>query len=112
MVWVSEVFYVCKLDFKAGPSLYVSSFLFLCSYVLECANCGIIYRSRQYWMGNQDPESSVVRPEVKHVWQGVSHCSSSLALNVIDSLMLILYASRLTPSRRIIRMLLRGFWMA
>ncbi|XP_066518536.1 zinc finger FYVE domain-containing protein 1 isoform X2 [Hoplias malabaricus] len=39
-------------------------------YVLECPNCGIIYRSRQYWMGNQDPESSVVRPEVKHVWQG------------------------------------------
>ncbi|XP_048017459.1 zinc finger FYVE domain-containing protein 1 [Megalobrama amblycephala] len=38
-------------------------------YVLECASCGIIYRSRQYWMGNQDPESSVVRPEVKHVWQ-------------------------------------------
>ncbi|XP_030632525.1 zinc finger FYVE domain-containing protein 1 [Chanos chanos] len=39
-------------------------------YVLECASCGIIYRSRQYWIGNQDPESSVVRPEVKHVWQG------------------------------------------
>ncbi|XP_062872882.1 zinc finger FYVE domain-containing protein 1 isoform X2 [Trichomycterus rosablanca] len=39
-------------------------------YVLECPFCGIIYRSRQYWMGNQDPESSVVRPEVKHVWQG------------------------------------------
>ncbi|XP_072546828.1 zinc finger FYVE domain-containing protein 1 [Salminus brasiliensis] len=39
-------------------------------YVLECPNCGIIYRSRQYWMGNQDPESSVVRPEVKHVWLG------------------------------------------
>uniref|UniRef100_W5NB36 Si:ch211-11n16.2 n=1 Tax=Lepisosteus oculatus TaxID=7918 RepID=W5NB36_LEPOC len=39
-------------------------------YVLECASCGIIYRSRQYWMGNQDPESSVVRPEIKHVWPG------------------------------------------
>ncbi|XP_061073816.1 zinc finger FYVE domain-containing protein 1 [Conger conger] len=39
-------------------------------YVLECASCGIIYRSRQYWLGNQDPESGVVRPEVKHVWQG------------------------------------------
>ncbi|TRY89419.1 hypothetical protein DNTS_010820 [Danionella cerebrum] len=39
-------------------------------YVLECGSCGIIYRSRQYWMGNQDPESGVVRPEVKHVWQG------------------------------------------
>ncbi|XP_039624056.1 zinc finger FYVE domain-containing protein 1 [Polypterus senegalus] len=39
-------------------------------YVLECSNCGIIYRSRQYWMGNQDPESSVVRSEVRHVWPG------------------------------------------
>lgn len=39
-------------------------------YVLECASCGIIYRSRQYWLGNQDPESGVVRPEVKHVWEG------------------------------------------
>ncbi|MBN3271894.1 ZFYV1 protein, partial [Polyodon spathula] len=39
-------------------------------YVLECPCCGIIYRSRQYWIGNQDPESCVVRPEVKHVWPG------------------------------------------
>ncbi|XP_039880040.1 zinc finger FYVE domain-containing protein 1 isoform X2 [Simochromis diagramma] len=38
-------------------------------YVLECASCGVIYRSRQYWMGNQDPESGVVRSEVKHVWE-------------------------------------------
>lgn len=56
-------------------------------YVLECASCGIIYRSRQYWMGNQDPESSVVRPEVKHVWQGVSvsvHVFSLLMLTVVN----------------------------
>ncbi|XP_010769163.1 zinc finger FYVE domain-containing protein 1-like [Notothenia coriiceps] len=39
-------------------------------YVLECASCGVIYRSRQYWVGNQDPESGVVRSEVKHVWEG------------------------------------------
>ncbi|GCC34801.1 hypothetical protein chiPu_0013278, partial [Chiloscyllium punctatum] len=42
-------------------------------YVLECPNCGVIYRSRQYWIGNQDPEASVVRPELKHVWQGECH---------------------------------------
>ncbi|CAB1339817.1 unnamed protein product [Coregonus sp. 'balchen'] len=24
-------------------------------YVIECPNCGVIYRSRQYWYGNQDP---------------------------------------------------------
>uniref|UniRef100_A0A3Q3WK95 FYVE-type domain-containing protein n=1 Tax=Mola mola TaxID=94237 RepID=A0A3Q3WK95_MOLML len=39
-------------------------------YVLECVSCGVIYRSRQYWMGNQDPETGVVRSEVKHVWEG------------------------------------------
>lgn len=43
----------------------------LLRYVLECASCGVIYRSRQFWMGNQDPESGVVRSEVKHVWEGV-----------------------------------------
>uniref|UniRef100_A0A672LZG1 Zinc finger FYVE domain-containing protein 1-like n=1 Tax=Sinocyclocheilus grahami TaxID=75366 RepID=A0A672LZG1_SINGR len=52
-------------EYFTCPSVCLS-----CNYVLECASCGIIYRSRQYWMGNQDPESSVVRPEVKHVWQG------------------------------------------
>lgn len=44
----------------------------LLSFVLECVNCGVIYRSRQYWVGNQDPESGLVRSEVKHVWEGVS----------------------------------------
>uniref|UniRef100_A0A8C2WZG7 Si:ch211-11n16.2 n=1 Tax=Cyclopterus lumpus TaxID=8103 RepID=A0A8C2WZG7_CYCLU len=39
-------------------------------FVLECASCGVIYRSRQYWTGNQDPESGVVRSEIKHVWEG------------------------------------------
>lgn len=39
-------------------------------YVLECSRCGVIFRSRQYWVGNQDPESGVVRSEVKHVWEG------------------------------------------
>ncbi|XP_053577779.1 zinc finger FYVE domain-containing protein 1 isoform X2 [Bombina bombina] len=37
-------------------------------YVLECRVCGIIFRSRQYWYGNRDPDGSVVRQEVRHVW--------------------------------------------
>ena len=41
-------------------------------YVLECAQCGIIYRSRQYWYGNEDPVDTVVRTEIRHVWPGVS----------------------------------------
>ncbi|KAM4696302.1 LOW QUALITY PROTEIN: zinc finger FYVE domain-containing protein 1-like [Rhinophrynus dorsalis] len=37
-------------------------------YLLECRICGIIYRSRQYWYGNRDPDGSIVRQEVRHVW--------------------------------------------
>ncbi|PAA48718.1 hypothetical protein BOX15_Mlig026800g3, partial [Macrostomum lignano] len=38
-------------------------------YVLECPTCGVIYRSRQHWYGNEDPErAKVVRSEVRHVW--------------------------------------------
>ena len=32
----------------------------------------MIYRSRQYWYGNLDPEQKVVRTEIRHVWRGVS----------------------------------------
>jgi len=39
-------------------------------YVLECPECGIIYRSRKYWYGNQDPVENTVRTEIKHVWPG------------------------------------------
>ncbi|KAI0213644.1 Zinc finger FYVE domain-containing protein 1 [Lamellibrachia satsuma] len=39
-------------------------------YVLECPHCGIIYRSRQYWYGNQDPDKAAVRTETRHVWPG------------------------------------------
>uniref|UniRef100_A0AAY4BFX5 FYVE-type domain-containing protein n=1 Tax=Denticeps clupeoides TaxID=299321 RepID=A0AAY4BFX5_9TELE len=39
-------------------------------YVIECPNCGVIYRSRQYWYGNQDPVDTVVRTEIQHVWLG------------------------------------------
>ncbi|KAL4238677.1 Zinc finger FYVE domain-containing protein 1 [Mactra antiquata] len=35
--------------------------------VLECKNCGIIFRSRQYWYGNPEVEN-VVHEEVAHVW--------------------------------------------
>ncbi|XP_053469700.1 zinc finger FYVE domain-containing protein 1 [Ictalurus furcatus] len=39
-------------------------------YVIECPNCSVIYRSRQYWYGNQDPVDTVVRTEIHHVWPG------------------------------------------
>ena len=43
-----------------------------CRYVIDCPNCGVVYRSRQYWFGNQDPVDTVVRTEIVHVWPGVS----------------------------------------
>lgn len=47
-------------------------FLLDCRYVIECPNCGVVYRSRQYWFGNQDPVDTVVRTEIVHIWPGVS----------------------------------------
>lgn len=46
-------------------------FFFVDSYVLECSYCGVIYRSRQHWYGNVDPEKTVVRTEIRHVWADV-----------------------------------------
>lgn len=52
--------------------------------MLECVNCGVIYRSRQFWVGNQDPESGVVRSEVKHVWEGVSTGAEASCFDPFD----------------------------
>lgn len=41
-------------------------------YIIECPNCGEIYRSRQYWYGNQNPEDTAVCTEIKHVWNTVN----------------------------------------
>lgn len=38
--------------------------------LIECPNCGEIYRSRQYWYGNKNPEDAAVRSEIIHVWKG------------------------------------------
>ncbi|KAG7240303.1 hypothetical protein INR49_027114, partial [Caranx melampygus] len=47
-----------------------SSICLSCGYVIECPNCAVIYRSRQYWYGNQDPVETVVRTEIQHIWPG------------------------------------------
>ena len=38
-------------------------------FVIECPKHGEIYRSRQYWYGNNEPKD-VTRLEVVHVWPG------------------------------------------
>jgi zinc finger FYVE domain-containing protein 1 len=47
--------------------------MYVARYVIECPYCGEIYRSRQYWYGNKNPEDAAVRPEIQHVWPGVSY---------------------------------------
>ncbi|XP_063697419.1 zinc finger FYVE domain-containing protein 1-like [Culicoides brevitarsis] len=38
--------------------------------LIECPNCGEIYRSRKHWYGNKSPEDAAVRYEMIHVWKG------------------------------------------
>lgn len=57
-------------SYEAKRKLYQFA-LSLSRYVIECPNCAVIYRSRQYWYGNQDPVETVVRTEIQHVWPGV-----------------------------------------
>lgn len=40
-------------------------------YVIECLRCGVIYRSRQYWYGN-NTEDVAVRKKITHVWSVVN----------------------------------------
>ncbi|MBN3304972.1 ZFYV1 protein, partial [Amia calva] len=76
--------FTCKACYEAGKEVIVvpktsassdSPWLGLAryawsGYVIECPNCGVIYRSRQYWFGNQDPVDTVVRTEIQHIWPG------------------------------------------
>lgn len=41
-------------------------------YIIECPRCGEIYRSRQYWYGNKDPEEIAIRKKITHIWSTVS----------------------------------------
>ncbi|XP_072023590.1 zinc finger FYVE domain-containing protein 1-like [Amphiura filiformis] len=65
-----EVVVVPKASSAADGSWYGLVTYAWSGYVLECKNCGIIYRSRQHWYGNMDPEITAVRTEIRHVWPG------------------------------------------
>lgn len=49
----------------SGLAQYVWS-----GYILECKQCGVIYKSRQYWYGNKEPTERAARTEIRHVWDG------------------------------------------
>lgn len=62
-------------------------------YVISCKKCGEIYRSRQHWYGNKDPEECAVIPEIVHIWPGDKHYfqentllgSQNAAQKILDS---------------------------
>ncbi|XP_053997486.1 zinc finger FYVE domain-containing protein 1-like [Hylaeus anthracinus] len=94
--------YICKTCYSNGNEVQVikkiqpendSSWYGLVKYawsrdVIECPHCGEIYRSRQYWYGNQNPEDFAVRTEITHVWNMANNSavtSQNTAQKVIDS---------------------------
>uniref|UniRef100_A0A8D3CP62 Zinc finger FYVE domain-containing protein 1-like n=1 Tax=Scophthalmus maximus TaxID=52904 RepID=A0A8D3CP62_SCOMX len=98
--------YTCKACYEGGKEVVVvpktsassdSPWLGLAKYawsgyVIECPNCGVIYRSRQYWYGNQDPVETVVRTEIQHVWPGSNGFlkdNSNAAQRLLDGVNLV-----------------------
>lgn len=40
-------------------------------YVIDCSHCGVIYKSREFWYGN-NTEDIAIRKEITHLWNEVS----------------------------------------
>ncbi|XP_076167433.1 zinc finger FYVE domain-containing protein 1 isoform X2 [Ptiloglossa arizonensis] len=92
--------YICKKCYNNGSEIQVtkriqsqndSTWYGLVKYawsgdVIECPHCGEIYRSRQYWYGNKNPEELVVSTKISHVWDMPNHLvtSQNTAQRVID----------------------------
>lgn len=53
--------------------------------------CGVIYRSRQHWYGNQSPEIDSVKRENKHVWPEVHTCTDYMYVFVSASYNVMLF---------------------
>ncbi|XP_065210215.1 zinc finger FYVE domain-containing protein 1-like isoform X2 [Planococcus citri] len=74
-------------------------------YVIECPHHGEIYRSRQFWYGNADPEMKAVRSEIQHVWpdgKTGNHTLQNPAQRVIDGVSYLseaVYNASAEPSR-------------
>ncbi|CAH1183817.1 unnamed protein product [Ceutorhynchus assimilis] len=92
--------YLCKLCLKNGNRVIVkpsyqpaneyswSSYLnFVWSgYLIECPKCGEIYRSRQHWYGNKNPEDDAVQLETVHIWPGdKSHFQEQVLFGMYNS---------------------------
>ncbi|XP_043522178.1 zinc finger FYVE domain-containing protein 1-like isoform X2 [Frieseomelitta varia] len=95
-----NVVYICKRCHSNGNEVKVvkriqtendNSWYGLVKYawsgdVIECPHCGEIYRSRQYWYGNNNPEDLAVRTEITHVWNTANNSAitQNTAQRVVD----------------------------
>ncbi|XP_011877495.1 PREDICTED: zinc finger FYVE domain-containing protein 1-like [Vollenhovia emeryi] len=109
--------YICKRCYKNGNEVEVNRQYYEESqsswysfaknawsgYVIKCPHCGEIYKSRQYWYGN-NPEDVAVRKKITHVWNtsNRSIAPQNTAQRVIDSVSYITEAvtnASLQPTR-------------
>ncbi|KYN07727.1 PREDICTED: zinc finger FYVE domain-containing protein 1-like [Cyphomyrmex costatus] len=94
-----NLIYICKRCYKNGNEIEVSRQYYedqnnwysfaknaWSGYVINCPHCGEIYKSRQYWYGN-NPEDVAIRKKITHVWNmsNRSVASQNTAQRVIDS---------------------------
>ncbi|XP_017760782.1 PREDICTED: zinc finger FYVE domain-containing protein 1-like isoform X2 [Eufriesea mexicana] len=94
-----NIVYICKKCYSDGNEVQVTkrietqndnSWYGLVKYawsrdVIECPHCGEIYRSRQYWYGNKNPDFAVCT-KIIHVWNMVNNSvtTQNTAQRVID----------------------------
>nr|KAF7435923.1 hypothetical protein H0235_004114 [Vespula pensylvanica] len=97
-----NLIYICKKCYSNGKEVKVTSriqthndksWYGLAVYawygsIIECPHCGEIYRSRQYWYGNKDPEEVAVCTEITHVWimPTASNVPQNTAQRVVDGM--------------------------
>jgi len=113
--------YLCLRCFQNGRRNYVvpkansaedGSWVGLAMYawsgsVLECRICGVIYRSRQHWFGNETPEAlAVVHTEISHIWPGVrtlqgTHNAARKLLDGVNCLSNTVSAISTVPSKSV-----------
>ena len=76
--------YICKRCYKNGNEIEVSRQYYednqnswysfaknaWSGYIINCPHCGEIYKSRQYWYGN-NAEDVAIRKKITHVWNTV-----------------------------------------
>lgn len=82
----NEVVVTSRTQTQSDASWYGLAKYAWSGYVIECPHCGEIYRSRQFWYGNKNPEDAAVRTEITHVWNtaNASLASQNTAQRVID----------------------------